>query len=1080
MSDREPPKAAESMQNSLANRETVAPSGLEDSTPTGSGPFTALPSQFGRYRVTKLLGYGAMGTVYLAFDPELNREVALKIPKADLAKDPALWERFQREARAAGDLDFPSICGMYEVGQIDGTHYISMQYIDGRPLSEFVSDNQAPRKVAGVVRKLALGLAHAHERGIVHRDLKPANVMIDTHGDPVIMDFGLARRLEMGGDVRATQSGMIVGSPAYMSPEQAKAEHDQIGPRTDIYGLGVLFFELLTGSLPFRGPMVVVLGQIATQPPPKPSSLRADVDPRLESLCLKMLEKQPQNRPASMTEVAQTLTDWLKGGGSSPEIALREATSPTESLALTPAKPVASPRTAKADGIEAQKQRVTDLLDKREYSAAIELLDKIVNLRDERFAPLVAWARPQLKAARATEQKLREASAPSCDTAQQLLKHYDYTGAAELLAQVPIAYRSVELRDLLEKVTDLRDECEHLQRDIEEAVRAGDTETLPALVKRLYKLRPNNKAIKQLAADLKEHGAAKVIARRKGQRRFLDPAGRIVEPQHIVWSIVLVVGLFVGVSLMVNDYLKGRKDPVPPPPQPTETDPPKTSPPLPTPIAASELLPQTITSQATGMKLTLIPAGTFTMGSPASELERSAEEGPQHTVRISQPFYMGVHEVTQGEYEQVMGTNPSYFSKRNVGNNNVSGQDTSQFPVELVAWYDAIEFCNSLSAKDGLPAYYTLTNVKRKGQKPNDSITSGIVSVSGGRGYRLPTEAEWEYACRADTTTPVHFGSVLNADKANVNGDFPYGTTTKGKYLKRSTTVGSYPANAFDLYDMHGNVWEWCEDVYDAKVYADRAETTIDPLVKNGSEYRVLRGGSWDNSSEDARSAGRNSGTPEGRSNVSGFRVVFSAAAIRTPGDVTGRGPLLRGPELAAVMNVISKDLHGVDRKKPEGDTTLKYYHELLKSSVEKSPEGPRNWPSADLQQKLEQLPGLKEHLRERPDGGRVALIRLIVRSLGNLAFEEFKPSIPNDQDRLDVFNRLPPEKQAEINKLDPKEGRQVLNRMYFMQRGDNSPERIQELRRQIDQLLNELGLPSIQQPPLGGDGFRPGAGSGE
>lgn len=555
MTDREPSKASESLQQSLANRETVAPSGLEDSTPTGSGPFTALPSQFGRYRVTKLLGYGAMGTVYLAFDPELDKEVALKIPKADLAKDPALWERFQREARATGDLDFPSICGMYEIGQIDGTHYISMQYIDGRPLSEFVSDNQSQRKVASVVRKLALGLAHAHERGIVHRDLKPANVMIDTQGDPVIMDFGLARRLEMGGDVRATQSGMIVGSPAYMSPEQAKAEHDQIGPRTDIYGLGVLFFELLTGALPFRGPMVVVLGQIATQPPPKPSSLRADVDPRLESLCLKMLDKQPQNRPSSMTEVAQALTDWLKGGGSSPEIALREAASPTESVALTPAKPALPTRTAKADGIEAQKQRVTDLLDKCQYGSAIELLEKIAHLRDERFASLVAWARPQLKAARATEQNVREASAPSCDTARQLLKHYDYVGVIQVLEQVPPAYRSVELRDLLENVTNLRDECDHLQRDIEEAVRTGDTESLPASVKRLYKLKPNNKAIKQLAEELKKDSAKKVIARRQGQSRFLDTPIPIVEPKHIALSIILVVGLFVGISVLVRSYL---------------------------------------------------------------------------------------------------------------------------------------------------------------------------------------------------------------------------------------------------------------------------------------------------------------------------------------------------------------------------------------------------------------------------------------------------------------------------------------------------------------------------------------------
>ena len=190
-------------------------------------------------------------------------------------------------------------------------------------------------------------------------------------------------------------------------------------------------------------------------------------------------------------------------------------------------------------------------------------------------------------------------------------------------------------------------------------------------------------------------------------------------------------------------------------------------------------------------------------------------------------------------------------------------------------------------------------------------------------------------------------------------------------------------------------------------------------------------------------------------------------------------GSPLKGTELAAVMNTISRDLYGEDRKKPEGEPPLKYYRELLRSSIEKSLEGPHNWPSADLQQKLEQVPGVKEHFKKRQgqEGGRVALIRLIVGSLMKLAIEEFKP--PNEQDRLDVFNKLSPEAQAEINKLRPDEIRWRLERQFYKQRGDNAPRQMHDFQQFIFQLVADLGLPPIQHPPFGGEGSRNGAGPG-
>lgn len=274
------------------------------------------------------------------------------------------------------------------------------------------------------------------------------------------------------------------------------------------------------------------------------------------------------------------------------------------------------------------------------------------------------------------------------------------------------------------------------------------------------------------------------------------------------------------------------------------------------PLTESEIV------NSIGLKLKRIPAGEFDMGSPRSETDRQDDEGPVHRVRISRPFYLGVFPVTQGEYRAVMGYNPSHFA-------SVSGLDTKRFPVENVTWFDAVEFCNKLSVKENRTPCYRLSSVQRDG----DHITSASVKMLTGNGYRLPTEAEWEYACRAGTKTPFHFGSVLNGAEANVNGNYPYGTSTKGKYLKRTTTVGSYPANAFGLFDMHGNVWEWCEDVYDSSAYSKRSGLTTDPRVTSGSEDRVLRGGSWYNFSWVARAANRVRNPPVNRNYFFGFRV---------------------------------------------------------------------------------------------------------------------------------------------------------------------------------------------------------------
>jgi serine/threonine protein kinase len=298
--------------------------------PAGPAP---LPERFGRYRIVRNLGSGAMGDVYLADDTQLDRPVALKIPRFTDDRDVDLIERFYREARAAATVRHPNLCPVHDAGEIDGIHYLSMAFIEGRPLYDVLADRGRPsqRDAATLVLKLAKALDAAHTSGVIHRDLKPANIMIDAHQEPILMDFGLARRTNKE-DCRLTQSGLVMGSPAYMSPEQVEGDSEKVGPASDIYSLGIIFYELLTGEVPFRGSIASVLGQIVTVAPKRPSAIVRKIDPVLEAFCLKMIAKRSEDRFGSMREVAAALDAHLAGRSTGVVIPVQdEADTPSAS-----------------------------------------------------------------------------------------------------------------------------------------------------------------------------------------------------------------------------------------------------------------------------------------------------------------------------------------------------------------------------------------------------------------------------------------------------------------------------------------------------------------------------------------------------------------------------------------------------------------------------------------------------------------------------------------------------------------------------------------------------------------------------
>ena len=276
---------------------------------------------FGRYKIESTLGSGAMGSVYLAHDNQLQRKVALKVPKFKDELTDKQRVRFYREARAAANLTHPNICAVYDVGEIDGTLYIAMAYIKGRPLSDYiVPDKPTNAKVAAtIIRKIALAMQEAHAAGIVHRDIKPANIMVDQRKEPVVMDFGLAQEQVSEEETRLTQQGAILGSPAYMSKEQLEGDINTVGPAADVYSLGVVLFELLTGELPFKGSgsVVSMLGEILTKEAPNPSVIRRDIDPQLAKVCCKAMAKEVEDRYESMAMFASALATVLRTYSSS-------------------------------------------------------------------------------------------------------------------------------------------------------------------------------------------------------------------------------------------------------------------------------------------------------------------------------------------------------------------------------------------------------------------------------------------------------------------------------------------------------------------------------------------------------------------------------------------------------------------------------------------------------------------------------------------------------------------------------------------------------------------------------------------
>lgn len=304
-----PPSDPSSAETILADRLGLPPAGNGSSVVQ---PPIVAGEMFGKYELLRELGRGGMGVVYLARQTDLDRTVAVKmILSSRLASDDDL-RRFLAESKAAGRLRHPNIVGIFEAGEIHGQHFFAMDYVSGTSLAAWGSSSgSTPEQAAECLASVARAVHYLHEQGIIHRDLKPSNILLDDDGTPHVTDFGLAQVFTEDG--RMTQTGTIIGTPSYMPPEQAAGRLSELSPRSDVYSLGAILYELLTGRPPFQhdNPLDVLVDVLEGEPD-RPMKLNPGVPRELELICLKCLEKDPGNRYSSAKALAADLERFLR------------------------------------------------------------------------------------------------------------------------------------------------------------------------------------------------------------------------------------------------------------------------------------------------------------------------------------------------------------------------------------------------------------------------------------------------------------------------------------------------------------------------------------------------------------------------------------------------------------------------------------------------------------------------------------------------------------------------------------------------------------------------------------------------
>src|SRR5262245_52959162 len=808
-----------------------------------------------RYRVLRTLAQGGMGSVVLAFDEAVGRQVAIK--RAAVAADAAEAARHRlrllAEAATIGRLQHPGIVPVHDLGtDADGQPFFAMQWIEGRSLHELLGEDHARDgrehallRVVDVLLRVCDTMAYAHARGVVHRDLKPANIMVGAYGEVYVVDWGLARAIDEPaaplGDatvtsakatgVQLTASGTVLGTPSYMPPERAAEAGGVAGvaalPAADIYGVGAILYEALPGSPPYareRADWTVteVLAAIRTRPPQPVRELAPRADPELAAICARAMHRDAAARYPDMRSLAGDLRAFVEhrivsahGGG--PGTQLRKWIRRNRALAATIALGV----TALAavclwfvDGLatarDAADASLREVLDLAVVEQVADLRrradDELWPLGVERAAATAAWLQ-QAEALRPVRDRLRArrdrfarpAGAVDGDNRDAAVAQWrlrllgDAVAALDAFFADPPPSPALSLDSTFAAVAARIDAARRL---------ASATIEGPELDARW-----------RAAAQRVRAGGAYGDLELRPQPGLLplgpDPASGFEEFAHLQSGAPAARG--------GDGHLRIDGD--------------------------------------CGIVLVLLPGGAFWLGAAAEgELNRdplaeSINEGPVHEGRLA-PCLLSKYEMTQGQLHRVTGENPSVHSAVSI---YVDDERAPLHPVESVDWRRARAVLHRL-------------------------------------GLQLPTEAQWEYGARGGTTTPWYrgarvedllrppAGNLADATSAAALGAQGWAPTPglADGYVMHAP-VGSYAPNAFGLFDMIGNVAEWCDDEYVSYATPPLPGTGARPQSAAATTV-MYRGGAFDEPAQEARSANRAGGPPDRRHFDLGLRPARALA----------------------------------------------------------------------------------------------------------------------------------------------------------------------------------------------------------